>query len=189
MSAETRLRGDGGERALVAGILVLATLAGCSPAGPWRAGTEVGGSDERQVQVVALDFITDHYVRELRSREITIYCVGVRPVGRVQPGLDLLEVSRRDDRWDPTGNTLHVLQRGHEREIRPLSECTWDRQTREIHAESGNAAISFVAGPVRFETPNLALVTVEARESAQEGGRFGCRVERRASEWMVDTCV
>lgn len=174
-------------RAGIAAVVVALSV-GCQSTNPWLEGA-AGGSDERQIQVAALDFITDHYVRELRSREPTIYCVGLRPVGPIQPGPDLLEVTDRDDRWDPGGSAVRALQQGHDREIRPLSECTRDRQTREIHETSGAAAISFVAGPPRFETPGLALIRVEARESGQAGGHFRCRLERRVSGWAVDTCV
>lgn len=170
-----------------AALLVLGALAGCSAPNPWVTGA--GGADDRQIQVAALDFITDHYVRELRSREPTVYCVGLRPTGRIQPGPDLLEVSQRGDRWDPDGGVLRTLQRGHDREMRPLSECSWDSQAREVHRESRSPAVSFVAGPVSFETPVLALVTIEARESGYAGGRFGCRVEQRDGGWAVDTCV
>lgn len=184
---ERRRRAAPPPRAGITAVVVALTV-GCQSPNPWIEGA-AGGSDERQIQVVALDFITDHYVRELRSRQPAVYCVGLRPVGPIQPGPDLLNVADRDDRWDPGGSALRALQQGHDREIRPLSECTWDRQTREIHEESGTGAISFVAGPPRFETPGLALVAVEARESGQAGGHFRCRLERRMSGWAVDTCV
>lgn len=187
-SGHGRPRPTGGAAAWVAVALAAVAPVGCQSSNPWVTGT-AGRADDRQIQVVALDFVTDHYVRRLRSRDPTVYCVGLRPAGRIQSGPDLLEVSERSDRWDPGQSVIRALQEGQRREVRPLSECSWDPQAREIHRESGTAAISFVAGPVRFETPGLALVTIEARESGYAGGRFGCRVERRGVAWSVDTCV